>query len=243
MLGAPELNAVLQPKIRLTFWAASTHCWLTSSFLSISTPKSFSSGLLSIHCPPSLYLCLGLPRPRCKDLALGLVELHEAYLKPVKAPLDGIPSLQHINCTTQLDVVDKLAEGALNPTIHVANKDVKQCQSQCQPLRNTSLVTGATDGIGKAYAEELARRGMKVALISRSKEKLDQVASEIKEKYKVETKVIVADFGEREDIYSRIKVGLEGLEIGVLGLIWSGSAANGERFCRHGGDWENSLLR
>ncbi|XP_064308383.1 very-long-chain 3-oxoacyl-CoA reductase [Phalacrocorax carbo] len=79
-----------------------------------------------------------------------------------------------------------------------------------------AVVTGATDGIGKAYAEELARRGMKVALISRSKEKLDQVASEIQEKYKVETKAIVADFGEREDIYSRIKVGLEGLEIGVL---------------------------
>lgn len=32
----------------------------------------------------------------------------------------------------------------------------------------------------------------------------------------METKVIVADFGEREDIYSRIKAGLEGLEIGVL---------------------------
>ncbi|NWR57287.1 DHB12 reductase, partial [Bucorvus abyssinicus] len=78
------------------------------------------------------------------------------------------------------------------------------------------VVTGATDGIGRAYAEELARRGMNVALISRSKEKLDQVAGEIKEKYKVETKVIVADFGEREEIYSRIKVGLEGLEIGVL---------------------------
>ncbi|NXV71195.1 DHB12 reductase, partial [Atlantisia rogersi] len=38
----------------------------------------------------------------------------------------------------------------------------------------------------------------------------------LEEKYKVETKVIVADFEEREDIYSRIKAGLEGLEIGVL---------------------------
>ncbi|KAM4666712.1 LOW QUALITY PROTEIN: very-long-chain 3-oxoacyl-CoA reductase [Amazona ochrocephala] len=79
-----------------------------------------------------------------------------------------------------------------------------------------AVVTGATDGIGKAYAEELARRGLKVVLISRSKEKLDKVASEIREKYKVETKVIVADFGETEDTYSRIKAGLEGLEIGVL---------------------------
>lgn len=40
------------------------------------------------------------------------------------------------------------------------------------------------------------------------------------EKYKVETKVIVADFGEREGIYDRIKAGLEGLEIGVLGLCF-----------------------
>ncbi|NXN99836.1 DHB12 reductase, partial [Rhinopomastus cyanomelas] len=63
---------------------------------------------------------------------------------------------------------------------------------------------------------QLARRGMKVALISRSKEKLDQVANEIKEKHKVETKIIVADFGEQEDIYTRIQAGLEGLEIGVL---------------------------
>ncbi|XP_005522462.1 PREDICTED: very-long-chain 3-oxoacyl-CoA reductase [Pseudopodoces humilis] len=79
-----------------------------------------------------------------------------------------------------------------------------------------AVVTGATDGIGKAYAEELAKRGMKVVLISRSKEKLDQVSAEIREKYKVETKVIVAVFGEREDIYNGIKAGLEGLEIGVL---------------------------
>ncbi|XP_019332441.1 very-long-chain 3-oxoacyl-CoA reductase isoform X2 [Alligator mississippiensis] len=78
------------------------------------------------------------------------------------------------------------------------------------------MVTGATDGIGKAYAEELARCGMKIALISRSQEKLDQVASQIKEKFNVETKIIVADFGEREDIYTKIKAALEGLEIGVL---------------------------
>ncbi|XP_067413687.1 very-long-chain 3-oxoacyl-CoA reductase isoform X2 [Emydura macquarii macquarii] len=82
--------------------------------------------------------------------------------------------------------------------------------------QDITVVTGATDGIGKAYAEELAKNGMHVALISRSQEKLEQVASEIKGKFKVETKIIAADFGEREDIYSRIKTALEGLEIGVL---------------------------
>ena len=64
-----------------------------------------------------------------QDLALSLVELHEVGtgppLKPVQVPLDSIPSLRCVNCTTQLVVNCKLAEGALNPTIHVTYKDVK----------------------------------------------------------------------------------------------------------------------
>uniref|UniRef100_A0A2K6R6D6 Very-long-chain 3-oxoacyl-CoA reductase n=1 Tax=Rhinopithecus roxellana TaxID=61622 RepID=A0A2K6R6D6_RHIRO len=46
-------------------------------------------------------------------------------------------------------------------------------------LGEWAVVTGGTDGIGKSYAEELAKRGMKVVLISRSQDKLDQVSSEI----------------------------------------------------------------
>ncbi|XP_032082119.1 very-long-chain 3-oxoacyl-CoA reductase [Thamnophis elegans] len=85
------------------------------------------------------------------------------------------------------------------------------------PYLNTwAVITGATDGIGKAYAEALAKKGMKVVLISRSQEKLDKTASEIEDKYKVETKTIAADFENRETIYNKIKAGLEGLEIGVL---------------------------
>jgi len=41
------------------------------------------------------------------------------------------------------------------------------------------VVTGATDGIGKAYAVELGRRGLNIVLISRSAEKLQAVAQEI----------------------------------------------------------------
>ncbi|KAM6157635.1 very-long-chain 3-oxoacyl-CoA reductase [Rhynchocyon petersi] len=82
-------------------------------------------------------------------------------------------------------------------------------------LGEWAVVTGSTDGIGKSYAEELAKCGMKVVLISRSQDKLNQVSSEIKEKFNVETKTIAADFGS-EDIYERIKAGLAGLEIGVL---------------------------
>ncbi|XP_006865093.1 PREDICTED: estradiol 17-beta-dehydrogenase 12 [Chrysochloris asiatica] len=82
-------------------------------------------------------------------------------------------------------------------------------------LGEWAVVTGSTDGIGKSYAEELAKRGMKVVLISRSQDKLNQVSSEIREKFKVETRTIAVDFGS-EDIYERVKTGLAGLQIGVL---------------------------
>ncbi|CAK6449490.1 unnamed protein product [Pipistrellus nathusii] len=82
-------------------------------------------------------------------------------------------------------------------------------------LGEWAVVTGSTDGIGKSYAEELARCGMKVVLISRSQDKLNQVSSEIREKFKVETKTIAADFAS-EDIYDKIKTSLAGLKIGVL---------------------------
>ena len=46
---------LMQPRIQLTFWTASTHCWVMSSFSSTSPPKSFLSGLLSTPSSPSLY--------------------------------------------------------------------------------------------------------------------------------------------------------------------------------------------
>ncbi|CAL8358326.1 unnamed protein product [Lota lota] len=82
-------------------------------------------------------------------------------------------------------------------------------------LGKWAVVTGATDGIGKSYAEELARRGFSMMLISRSQDKLDDVAQSLEHQFKVETRTIAVDFG-RSDIYEKIDAGLAGLEIGVL---------------------------
>ena len=46
-----------------------------------------------------------------------------------------------------------------------------------------ALVTGSTDGIGKAYAFNLAKKGLNIILVSRSPYKLQNVAAEIEEKY------------------------------------------------------------
>ncbi|KAF5297826.1 hypothetical protein FQR65_LT09897 [Abscondita terminalis] len=79
-----------------------------------------------------------------------------------------------------------------------------------------AVVTGASDGLGKAYCELLAEKGLNVVLISRSQDKLENVASEIESAYKVETKIIPVDFTEGEKIYHVIEKQLTGLEIGVL---------------------------
>ncbi|KAK4060036.1 uncharacterized protein Triagg1_10915 [Trichoderma aggressivum f. europaeum] len=46
-----------------------------------------------------------------------------------------------------------------------------------------ALVTGASDGIGRAFAEELALRGFNVVLHGRNKAKLDLVKSELQKKH------------------------------------------------------------
>ncbi|CAH8497693.1 unnamed protein product [Dicrocoelium dendriticum] len=67
-----------------------------------------------------------------------------------------------------------------------------------------AIITGGTDGIGRAFAEELASDGLSIMLISRNVTKLESVSSEIKTKYNVPVRYIVADFTQ-VDIYESIR--------------------------------------
>ena len=48
-----------------------------------------------------------------------------------------------------------------------------------------AVITGGSDGIGKGFAFALAKRGMHLVLVSRTKSKLDAVAAEIRSKFPV----------------------------------------------------------
>ncbi|KAK2911881.1 hypothetical protein QQF64_027751 [Cirrhinus molitorella] len=103
-------------------------------------------------------------------------------------------------------------------------------QTDLRTYGQWAVVTGATSGIGRAYAEELAKRGLDIVLISRSEDKLRSVAKEIESQYKRQTRVIQTDFTEGHSIYSAITQQLEGLEIGILvnnvGMNYIGVLAN-----------------
>ncbi|XP_078069995.1 17-beta-hydroxysteroid dehydrogenase type 3 [Mustelus asterias] len=82
-------------------------------------------------------------------------------------------------------------------------------------LGEWAVITGGTDGIGKAYAFEFAKRGLNIVLISRTKEKLIKVADEIEQATGRKVKAVQVNFTKR-DIYEHIEENLKGLEIGVL---------------------------
>ena len=73
----------------------------------------------------------------------------------------------------------------------------------------TAVVTGASSGIGKVYAEKLAARGYDLLLVARRAERLSALAEQLKAKHGVTVTNIVADLGKSEDL-ERVAQRLEG---------------------------------
>merc|ERR1712098_67557 len=79
-----------------------------------------------------------------------------------------------------------------------------------------AIVTGATDGIGRGFCQQLGKQGMNVILVSRSPEKLEIAAKEIEETFDVKTKILAIDFTKDKDIQERVEAEIKDLNIGVL---------------------------
>lgn len=81
----------------------------------------------------------------------------------------------------------------------------------------TVLITGASSGIGEAFAYELAKKGANLIITARSEDKLKILASKISKKYNVEVTIFTGDLLKKDTpvkLYNQIKQA--GLSVDLL---------------------------
>ena len=66
------------------------------------------------------------------------------------------------------------------------------------------FITGATSGFGRAMAEKFASNNWSCIITGRRKEKLLEIANELKERYSTEILPLVFDVQKRQDVFEAI---------------------------------------
>lgn len=83
-----------------------------------------------------------------------------------------------------------------------------------------AVVTGASDGLGKEYATQLAAKGFNLVLVSRTQAKLDALAKDLEQKFTgkgLQIKTLAMDFAQDNDAdYERLRELVQDLDVGIL---------------------------
>lgn len=91
-----------------------------------------------------------------------------------------------------------------------------------------ALVSGASSGIGKEFAEQLARQGINVVIAARRKDRLTSIASKLSKEHGVEVKAVEVDLL-APGFWDILERETDGLEIGLL-VNNAGMMRSGESF-------------
>jgi len=81
-----------------------------------------------------------------------------------------------------------------------------------------AIVTGASSGIGKALAFEIAKKEINLVLVSRNQKVLDELATELKTLHNIQTKVIALDLKE-VDFITTLSEQTADIDIGLIANI------------------------
>lgn len=78
------------------------------------------------------------------------------------------------------------------------------------------IITGASSGLGEAFAREFARRGAKLLLVARRKERLNQLGAELALRYDTVWEAIAMDLSEADAAEQLFRSAVNGREVYAL---------------------------
>ncbi len=104
-----------------------------------------------------------------------------------------------------------------------------------------ALINGGSDGLGAAFAEEIAKRGVNLVLVARRQGPLDDVAGRMRERHDVQVRTISLDLG-ASDAAGRLGEATADLDLGLV-VFNAGADSSGERFLDLGQEARNVLIR
>jgi uncharacterized protein len=105
----------------------------------------------------------------------------------------------------------------------------------------TALITGASSGIGEAFAQILAARGMNLVLVARSADKLRELAHALSEQHGIRAEVIPADLS-REGAGQEVYRQTQALGVSVDLLVNNAGFGTYGRFEMLTPQWEHKEL-
>ncbi len=106
---------------------------------------------------------------------------------------------------------------------------------------STSLITGATAGIGLEFAHQLAGRGDDLVLVARDAHRLGSVAEELRRAHQVDVEVLVADLVDRDQL-ATVEARLADRERPVDLLVNNAGFGLKQRFLDNSADDETAML-
>ncbi|HYH90211.1 MAG TPA: SDR family oxidoreductase [Solirubrobacteraceae bacterium] len=107
---------------------------------------------------------------------------------------------------------------------------------------STIVITGASSGIGADLARQLAERGYNLTLVARRRERMEQLADELREAHDVHVDVETCDLGDtkaRAQLTGRLRAG----EREVVGLCNNAGFGNLGNFLDHDLEQETDVVR
>src|SRR5260370_27234196 len=102
-----------------------------------------------------------------------------------------------------------------------------------------ALVTGASSGIGREFARQLAASGLNVVLVARRENLLDEVGQGLAKDFNVQYRTVVADLSQ-EGFLDKLAEATNDLDIGLV-VSNAGTGNPGEFLKIDRGELENRL--